>query len=219
MAYTVGVDPFEFEAAGFQPGTQACDCSLVDTDVNNHVDVLGHADWFDATLKSEQPHHLTANKAPASRKFYVELEQDLPGFLLSWRHRFQHYRVHKISWQLGDQSAFLTRWGLLERCLLIGRTRVNPVKPSSGIHGILAGPKLDSPSVASTRILLLKQIWSCGREGYGATTAWSKIWRDTGRHDHKVDLAVAVFVHAISLYEFVSVRLADIELEPTRTHC
>jgi hypothetical protein len=32
-------------------------------------------------------------------------------------------------------------------------------------------------------------------------------------------LAVAVFVHAISLYEFVSVRLADIELEPTRTHC
>jgi hypothetical protein len=97
MAYTVGVDPFEFEAAGFQPSTQAYDCALVDTDVNNHVDVLGHADWFDATLKSEQPYHLTANKAPASRKFYVELEQDLPGFLLSWRHRFQHYRVHKIS--------------------------------------------------------------------------------------------------------------------------
>ena len=77
MAYTVGVDPFEFKAAGFQPSTQACDCSLVDTDVNNHVDVLGHADWFDATLKSEQPHHLTANKAPASKKFYVELEQDV----------------------------------------------------------------------------------------------------------------------------------------------
>jgi hypothetical protein len=78
---------------------------------------------------------------------------------------------------------------------------------------------LDDAGMAGTRILLIEQVCGSGWSRYGMAATGGKSGGDTGRNNHQVNLASAIFAHPIPVDNFVDVCFADVQVQPIGMHC